>query len=392
MLGQSSIEPGAKGALLRREGLYHSHIIEWRKARDAGALNSLAAKPSGPRTRKSEADKENERLRARAEKAERELAKTKAALEIMGKAHALLELLSESADNDAPAALSEDERGRVLAVLNSARFVDKAPAQVWATLLDEGLYLCSISTMYRLLRGCGQVRERRRQATHAARVRPELVARGPNQVFTWDITKLKTAVKGVYHDLYVMIDIYSRYVVHWEVHARENAEPAEQFIAAAIRANGGQAPAHVHADRGTSMTSKPVAALLADLNIAQSHSRPRVSNDNPYSESQFRTLKYCPAFPGQFGSIAHARAFCTEFFAYYNHEHRHSGIGLHTPASVHLGTARQIQAERARMLQTAYIANPGRFRRKPTPPSLPAAVWINEPVKEKTSFDTEQVA
>lgn len=291
-----------------------------------------------------------------------------------------------------PAALSERERAEVLAVLRSPRFVDKAPAQVWATLLDEGLYLCSISTMYRLLRGCGEVHERRRQATHAARMRPELVARAPSQVFTWDITKLKTAVKGVYYDLYVMLDIYSRYVVHWEVHTRENAELAEQFIAAAISANGGQAPAHVHADRGTSMTSKPVAVLLADLNITQSHSRPQVSSDNPCSEAQFRTLKYCPAFPERFGSLAHARAFCAEFFAYYNHEHQHSGIGLHTPASVHLGTAGQIRAERARTLQAAYAANPGRFRRRPAPPSLPTAVWINEPAKEETSSDTEQVA
>jgi putative transposase len=290
-----------------------------------------------------------------------------------------------------PAALTVKERARVLTVLQSPRFVDKAPAQVWATLLDQGVYLCSISTMYRLLRECGEVRERRRQAAHAARARPELVARAPCQVFTWDITKLKGPVKGVYYDLYVMIDIYSRYVVHWQVHARESAEPAEQFIAAAIAANGGQAPAHVHADRGTSMTSKPVAALLADLNIAQSHSRPRVSNDNPYSKAQFRTLKYCPAFPQRFGSLTHARAFCREFFSYYNHEHRHSGIGLHTPASFHLGTAGQVRTERAHTLQAAYAANPSRFRRRPIPPSLPKAVWINEPVKEEPNSDTEQV-
>jgi putative transposase len=273
---------------------------------------------------------------------------------------------SRSAPAPHPAALSPDERARVLAVLRSPRFVDRAPAQVWATLLDEGLYLCSISTMYRLLRECGQVRERRRQAIHAARVRPELVARAPSQVFTWDITKLKGPVKGVYYDLYVMLDISSRYVVHWEVHARESAELAEQFIAAAIRANGGQAPAHVHADRGTSMTSKPVAALLAELNIAQSHSRPRVSNDNPYSEAQFRTLKYCPAFPKRFGSLAHARAFCTEFFTYYNHEHRHSGISLHTrPRSIWAPPVRSGPS--------------GRGRFKPRSPPTPAGSTASPP-------------
>jgi putative transposase len=291
-----------------------------------------------------------------------------------------------------PAALSATERAQVLQVLRSARFVDKAPAQVWATLLDEGVYLCSISTMYRLLREHGEVRERRRQATHPPRVRPELVARGPNQVMSWDITKLKGPARGVYFDLYVMLDIYSRYVVHWMVAPTETAELAEQFIADAIGANGGIVPTAVHADRGTSMTSKPVAALLADLNITQSHSRPRVSNDNPFSEAQFRTLKYCPVFPARFVSIQHARAFCSEFFSYYNHEHRHSGIGLHTPASVHLGTAEQVRVERAKTLQAAYDANPERFRRKPTPPQLPTAVWINEPSKEIENSEPDQAA
>jgi putative transposase len=292
-----------------------------------------------------------------------------------------------------PAALSQAEREQVLATLHSARFADKAPAQVWAALLDEGRYLCSISTMYRLLREHGEVRERRRQATHPAKVKPELLARGPNQVFTWDITKLKGPLKGVYYDLYVMIDIYSRYVVHWMIAPTETAELARQFIEDAIYANGGLAPHTIHADRGTSMTSKPVAALLADLTITQSHSRPRVSNDNPFSEAQFRTLKYCPAFPDRFASIHQAKAFCVEFFTYYNHEHHHSGIALHTPASVHLGTATEIQAERAKTLQAAYTTNPGRFRRKPTPPRLPKAVWINEPPNdEEENSKAEQIA
>ena len=291
-----------------------------------------------------------------------------------------------------PAALTAAERDRVLAVLRSDRFVDKSPAQVWATLLDEGIYLCSISTMYRLLRAAGETCERRRQATHPARVVPELVARGPNEVFSWDITKLKGPVKGVYYDLFVMLDIYSRYAVHWMVAPTESAALAEQFIAAAIRTNGGQVPHTVHADRGTSMTSKPVASLLADLHITQSHSRPRVSNDNPYSEAQFKTLKYCPAFPDRFPSIQHARAFAASFFTYYNHEHRHSGIGLHTAASVHHGTAAAIRAARATVLAAAYAANPHRFRARPTPPTIPTAAWINEPPTTNEDQHTDQAA
>jgi putative transposase len=274
--------------------------------------------------------------------------------------------------------LSPAERDQVAAVLHEQRFADKAPAQVWATLLDEGVYLCSESTMYRVLRERGEVRERRRQAKHPPRVRPELVAFAANEVWSWDITKLHGPARGVYYDLYVMLDIYSRYVVGWMVAPRESADLAEEFIADAI-ARIGAAPKAIHADRGTSMTSKPVALLLADLGIDRSHSRPRVSNDNPYSESQFKTLKHCPAFPGRFGSIEDARAFCTEFFAYYNHEHRHGGIGLHTPASVHFGTAEQIRAQRTQVLAAAYTANPNRFRRKPTPPSIPGAAWINQP-------------
>lgn len=275
-------------------------------------------------------------------------------------------------------ALSAAERDRVAAVLHEPRFADKAPAQVWATLLDEGTYLCSESTMYRILRERGEVRERRRQAAHPPRVRPELVALAPNEVWSWDITKLHGPVRGVYYDLYVMLDIYSRYVVGWMVAPRESGELAEEFLADAI-ARVGAAPKAIHADRGTSMTSKPVSLLLADLGIDRSHSRPRVSNDNPYSESQFKTLKHCPAFPGRFGSIEDARAFCAEFFAYYNHDHRHSGVGLHTPASVHFGTAEQIRAQRAHVLHAAYAANPNRFRQHPTPPSIPGAAWINQP-------------
>jgi putative transposase len=280
-----------------------------------------------------------------------------------------------------PSKLSAVERAAVLATLNHESFVDKSVAQVWATLLDEGSYLCGESTMYRILREAGGARERRRQATHPARTRPELIATGPGQVWSWDITKLHGPVKGAYYDLYVIIDIYSRYVPGWLVAPTETGELAKAFIEATIAA-AGAAPRVVHADRGTSMTSKPVALLLADLGVVRSHSRPKVSNDNPYSEAAFKTLKYCPAFPDRFGSIADARAFCDQFISYYNHQHRHSGIGLHTPASVHHGTATEIRALRAEVLAAAHARHPQRFRRPPRPPQLPTAVWINRPALE----------
>jgi putative transposase len=280
--------------------------------------------------------------------------------------------------------LSEPERQHVLAVLRSEEYCDLAPAQVWARLLDDGIYLCSISTMYRLLAIAGENRERRRQRTHPARKRPELIAKAPNEVWSWDITKLAGPARGVYYELFVIIDIYSRYVVAWTVAEAETGELAEAFIADALDRQGiGRDQLTLHADRGTSMTSKPVAQLLVDLGVARSHSRPSVSNDNPYSEAQFKTLKYCPAFPARFGSIADARAFCSAFFDHYNHVHRHSGIGLHTPASVHYGTATEIQAQRAETLTAAYATNPARFRHQPpTPPALPEVAWINEPTRE----------
>ena len=217
-----------------------------------------------------------------------------------------------------PNMLTETERQHVLSVLRSERYCDLAPAQVWAQLLDDGIYLCSIRTMYRLLAAAGENRERRRQRTHPARKKPELIARGPNQVWSWDITKLAGPERGIYYELFVIIDIYSRYVVAWTVAATETGELAEAFIADAFDSQGvGRDELTLHADRGTSMTSKPVAQLLVDLGVTRSHSRPSVSNDNPYSEAQFKTLKYCPAFPGRFGSIADARAFCSAFFDHY---------------------------------------------------------------------------
>jgi putative transposase len=274
-------------------------------------------------------------------------------------------------------ALSDAERDRVRELLRDPAFVDKAPAQVWAHLLDEGIYLCSESTMYRILRATGESRERRRQAIHPSKVKPELVTHQPGEVYSWDITKLRGPLRGVWYDLYVMIDIFSRYVVGWAVEETETAELATEFIDDVIRVHG--KPRAVHADRGTSMTSKSVAQLLIDLDVARSHSRPHVSNDNPYSEAAFKTLKYCPAFPDHFDDIDHARAFCKEFFDYYNHEHYHCGLGLHTPASVHFGTAETIRAGRADVLATAYARNPERFNRRPEPPKLPTVAWINPP-------------
>jgi putative transposase len=281
-------------------------------------------------------------------------------------------------------ALSEAERQETLAVLNSPKFCDLAPAQVWARLLDEGRYLCSISTMYRLLAAAGANRERRRHRTHPAKKRPELVARRPNRVWSWDITKLRGPQRGGYYELFVIIDIYSRYVVAWTVAPAETGELAKDFIADAIAGQGiGRHQLALHADRGTSMTSKPVSQLLVDLGVARSHSRPHVSNDNPYSEAAFKTLKYCPAFPTRFGSIEDARTFCAAFFDYYNHEHRHSGIGLHTPSTVHYGTATAIRAHRAVTLDAAYTANPSRFgNHPPSPPKLPTVAWINDPSRE----------
>jgi putative transposase len=279
-----------------------------------------------------------------------------------------------------PNALSSAEQDEIIKVLTGPRFCDKSVAQTWATLLDEGVYLASMSTMHRLLRLIGQSGDRRDQAAHPARARPELTATKPGQVWSWDITKLRGPERGVYYDLYVILDIYSRYVVGWTVAAREDADIAKALISSAAKVHG--APGSLHADRGTSMTSKPVAQLLVDLGVARSHSRPHVSNDNPFSEAQFKTLKYCPAFPGRFGSLADARAFCESFFTYYNHEHRHSGIALHTPASVHFGTAGEIRAQRAVTLDAAYAAHPDRFRRRPVPPKLPDAAWINQPSRE----------
>ena len=284
-----------------------------------------------------------------------------------------------------PRALALAERQAILDTLHSPRFADLAPDEVWATLLDEGTYLGSVSTYYRVLREAGENRERRRQATHPAAVKPELVATAPNQVWSWDITKLHGPAKWTYYHLYVILDIYSRCAVGWMVAPCESAVLAEKLISETCAKQGiTRGQLSLHADRGSSMTSKPVALLLADLGVTQSHSRPHVSNDNPYSEAQFKTLKYRPAFPARFSCTESARAHCQEFFRWYNDEHRHGGLGLHTPADVHYGQAAAIQASRAQILTAAYHAHPERFvSRPPTPPHLPGTSWINPPEEKE---------
>jgi putative transposase len=284
-------------------------------------------------------------------------------------------------------ALSEAEREAVLGELRSERFVDSSPAQVWATLLDEGRYLASERTMYRLLAANGEVHERRDQLAHPPYERPELLAERPNAVWSWDISKLKGPAKWTCFYLYAILDVFSRYCVGWSVQHRESAVVAEQLIGQAVEQQQvGRDQLTVHADRGSSMTSKPVAMLLADLGVTKTHSRPYTSTDNPYSEAQFKTLKYRPGFPQRFDSLEHARAFCREFFGWYNHQHRHSGIGLMTPATVHYGRAEAMHAVRSAVLDAAYQATPERFvRRAPTPPLVPAAAWINKPDSEEAA-------
>ena len=281
--------------------------------------------------------------------------------------------------------LSECERQAVLDMLHTERFRDCSVREVYATLLDEGQHLCSISTMYRLLRKGGETRERRNQLVHPVYSRPELLARCPNELWSWDITKLLGTEKWTYYYLYVILDVYSRYVVGWTLSYREGASLAKEFIAETCgKQQIEEKQLTLHADRGSSMTSKPVAFLLADLGVTKSHSRPHTSNDNPYSEAQFKTMKYRPEFPARFGSIEEARAFCQSFFGWYNGVHHHSGIALLTPEVVHYGRAEQVTKERQSTLLRAYEEHPERFvRQAPVPPLLPKAVWINAPTKEQ---------
>ena len=426
-----SLDKAGKGALLRREGLYTSLISAWRLQRDQGVREALA-KPTG-RPPADPKDRENAKLRKENERLSTELEKARKVIEVQGKLSALLgQLATDSPSSGSeptpctelqpligtrqacqatgrpqashyrrhrkspaperpererkpqPRALAPAERARVREVLNSPEHVDKAPAAVYHELLDDGV--ASVSTMYRVLRERDEVRERRRQAVHPARVKPELVATAPNSVWSWDITKLHGPAKWSYFYLYVIIDIFSRYVVGWLLADRESAELAEKLLADTIAKQGiDRDRLTVHADNGSSMASKPVAFLLADLGVTKTHSRPHTSNDNPYSEAQFKTLKYRPDFPASFGSLADARAFCQGFFSWYNTEHYHSGIGYHHPVDVHYGQAVTVRDARADVLTGAYARNPERFVRKhPEPPDLPTAAWINKPDEKDT--------
>ena len=334
-------KPGEVGALLRREGLYSSLLTNWRRQREAGALREMRGRRRGPRSTPP-------RPRAPSSRA-----------------------------------LDATERQAVLDVLHSERFVDQSPTEVHATLLEEQTYLCSPRTMYRVLAAADEVRERRAQARHPVYTKPELVATGPNQVWSWDITKLKGPIPYLYYSLYVILDLFSRYAVGWMVARHENAHLAERLIAATCLKQG-LAPHQltIHADRGAPMRSKLVALLFSDLGIDASHSRPRVSNDNPFSEAQFRTVKYRPEFPGRFGSLAHARDVSRDLFAWYNDAHHHSGLSYLTPAAGHSGRAATVLTVRHRTRLAAYAAHPERFvQGPPRPETLPTAVWINRPPK-----------
>jgi putative transposase len=281
--------------------------------------------------------------------------------------------------------LSDAERVQIRDLLNSERFVDSAPRTVYATLLDEQQYWCSWRTMYRILAEAHEIKERRNQIRRTGYAAPELLATQPNQLWSWDITKLRGPATWTYYYLYVILDVFSRAVVGWMIAEREDAELAEILIADTC-AKEGITPQQltIHADRGSAMTSKAVAELLVDLGVAKTHSRPHVSNDNPFSEAQFKTLKYRPSYPDRFGSLMDARAWARPFFHWYNHIHRHSGLGLLSPAVVHAGQAKAQVAARQEVLDSAYAAHPERFvRGRPMAPPAPTAVWINPPASAR---------
>ena len=291
-----------------------------------------------------------------------------------------------------PLKLDALERQAVVELMHSKRFVDASPHTIYATLLDEGHYHCSVRTMYRILAQEGELKERRNLLKHPHYTKPELLATGPNQLWSWDITKLKGPVKWTYFYLYVILDVYSRYVVGWMVASRESATLAKKLIGeTCAKQNILPDQLTIHADRGSSMKSKAVALLMSDLGITKTHSRPHVSNDNPFSEAQFKTLKYRPGFPQRFGSLEDSRAFCRPFFRWYNTEHRHCGIAFMTPGDVHYGRATQILETRSAALSAAFEAHPKRFKgKRPAPKPLPEAVWINPPAN--MFFDEQEVA
>lgn len=281
-----------------------------------------------------------------------------------------------------PRRLGDGERRQILAVLHAPRFADLAPAEVYATLLEEGRHLCSVRSMYRILDESAEVRERRNQLRHGSYAKPELLATQPKQLWSWDITKLRGPTKWTYYNLYVILDVFSRYVVGWMVAHRESAALAERLIAETCKRQGiEREQLTIHADRGSSMRSKPVALLLADLGVTKTHSRPHVSDDNPYSESQFKTMKYHPSFPERFGGIEHSRAFSGDFFDWYNNDHHHSGLALFTPGDVHHGLVEQKLEQRQSALDAAFEKHPERFLKGRPIAKRPAMeVWINKPV------------
>jgi putative transposase len=285
-----------------------------------------------------------------------------------------------------PRALSTGERDALIGILNSEEFCDMAPPQVYMSLLDTGRYAASVSTMYRLLRSRGEVKERRTQLTHPIYGRPELMATRVNELWSWDITKLRGAIRGAYYCLYVILDVFSRYIVGWTLQLGECQEIASELISQTCekqRVEKGQLT--IHADRGGAMTSKTVAELMMDLGITKSHSRPHVSNDNPFSEAQFKTMKYRPDYPARFGSIDEARTFCKTFFAWYNTKHYHSGIAMLTPEDAHYGRSERVIQARMNVLADARDAHPERFvRQQPVPAVLPGTVWINPPLRSGT--------
>ena len=287
-----------------------------------------------------------------------------------------------------PRGLKPEEKAAVRTVLNSEQFWDCAPREVYATLLDEGIYYCHWRTMYRILAEHDEVHERRNQRCHPASSRPELRATGPNQLWSWDITRLR-GPQGIYYYLYTIIDVFSRYLVGWMIALRESADLAQVLIAETCAEQGiEQDQLILHADRGSAMRSKSVAQLLIDLGVAKSHSRPHTPTDNAYSEAQFKTMKYRPDYPEAFNGIEDARSWGRDFVQWYNHEHHHTGLGLMTPATVHYGQTEAVYEQRQQVLEAAYAAHPERFvRAKPTPPQLPDEVWINQPENEHTIID-----
>ena len=287
-------------------------------------------------------------------------------------------------------ALSIEERNHAIETLHSERFVDKSPDEVYAALLDIGMFICSVRTYYRILASRNENTPRGMQVRHEKYAKPELLATRPNELWSWDITRLKGPVKWTCHYLYVILDVFSRYVVGWMIAYSESSDLACDLIAQTIRRLGVE-PGHltIHADRGASMKSRSVSMLLSDLGVFRTHSRPHVSNDNPYSESQFKTLKYALGFPKRFGSMEDARAYCARFFDWYNRYHHHSGVAMMTPEDVHYNRADEVQRGRAETLELAYMRHPERFvRGVPKPPVLPGSVWINRPASDSDDIET----